>query len=55
LPANQRGLEGVAVQEIGVKKLDPNVRTQLEQVRTSVELFYDATGRSPLTAIGPRD
>jgi hypothetical protein len=55
LPASQRGLGGVAQPEIGVKNLDPGVRTQLEQVRTSVELFYDATGRSPLAGIGPRD
>jgi hypothetical protein len=55
LPASRRGLGGVAQPEIGVKNLDPSVRTQLEQVRTSVELFYDATGRSPLAGIGPRD
>ena len=29
--------------KIGVKNLDPSVRTQLEKVRTSIELFYDAT------------
>ena len=37
----------IAAPEIGVKHLDPDVRMQLEQVRTSVELFYDATGRTP--------
>jgi hypothetical protein len=37
------GLAGVAVAEIGVKNLDPGVRTQLEEVRKSVELFFDAT------------
>jgi hypothetical protein len=40
-------LEGVAGSEIGVKNLNPGVRRQLEQVRTSVELFYDATSRTP--------
>ena len=37
------GLTGVAVEDIGVKNLDPAVRSQLEDVRESVELFYDAT------------
>jgi hypothetical protein len=37
------GLAGVAVAEIGVKNLDPGIRAQLEEVRKSVELFYDAT------------
>jgi hypothetical protein len=36
------GLAGVAVEDIGVKKLDPGIRRQLEEVRKSVELFYDA-------------
>lgn len=39
----QAGLAGVAVTKIGVKNLDPVVRDQLEEVRNSVEMFYDAT------------
>ena len=35
-------LGGVAVEEIGVKNLDPGIRAQLEQVRRNIELFYDA-------------
>jgi hypothetical protein len=37
------GLAGVAVEDIGVKNLDPAIRRQLEDFRKSVELFYDAT------------
>jgi hypothetical protein len=40
------GVVGVVdVSKIGVKNLDPQVRAQLEQVRTSLELFYDAAKR----------
>ena len=35
----------VDVSKIGVKNLDPQVRVELEQVRTSLELFYDAAKR----------
>jgi hypothetical protein len=41
------GLAGVAVAQIGVKNLNPAVREQLEEVRKSVELFYDATTSVP--------
>ena len=37
------GLAGVSQSALGVKDLDPGVRAQLEEVRKSVELFYDAT------------
>jgi hypothetical protein len=43
--ANVLALAAVAASKIGVKDLDPRVRMQLEQVRTSIELFYDATTR----------
>jgi len=36
---------GVLVSTIGLKNLDPAVRLQLEQFRTAVELFFDATTR----------
>jgi hypothetical protein len=40
----QAGLVGIAAaSEIGVKNLDPGVRSQLEAMRKSVEMFYDAT------------
>jgi len=40
------GVVGVVdVTKIGVKNLDPQVRVELEQVRTSLELFYDAAKR----------
>jgi len=42
-------LAGVAVAKIGVKNLDPAVREQLEEMRNSVEMFYDAT-----TSLGHR-
>ena len=38
----------VDVSKIGVKNLDPQVRVALEQVRTSLELFYDAAKRVAL-------
>ena len=40
--ATVAALGGVAVEEIGVKNLDPGIRRQLEQVRRNIELFYDA-------------
>ena len=36
---------GVLVSTIGLKGLDPAARLQLEQFRTTVELFFDATTR----------
>ena len=36
-------LERVAVPDIGAKNLNADIRAQLEQIRTHVELFYDAT------------
>jgi hypothetical protein len=38
-------VSAVALSDIGVKNLDPRIRAELEQVRTSVELFYDAATR----------
>ena len=35
-------VSGVAVMTIGLKNLDPVTRSQLEQLRTNVELFLDA-------------
>jgi hypothetical protein len=44
--AQVAGLGGaVSVEDIGVKNLDNGVRRQLEQVRSNIELFYDATTR----------
>ena len=36
---------GVATKDIGIKNLDPKARAELDQVRISVELFYDAATR----------
>jgi hypothetical protein len=40
------GFGAVAISEIGVKNLDPTVRKQLDEMRRSVELFFDASNRS---------
>jgi hypothetical protein len=39
------GAGAVSIRDIGVKNLDPRARAQLEQLRTSIELFYDAATR----------
>jgi hypothetical protein len=39
---------GVAIRDIGIKNLDPKARAELDQVRISIELFYDAATRMSL-------
>jgi len=43
--AGAAAVASVLVSTIGLKNLDPAVRMQLEQFRTTVELFFDATTR----------